>query len=397
MEIELSETVKRVHQTLGYYPARFPFYLTGWLLSRLSEETPRGTILDPFVGSGVTCSFARAFGLQCIGMDINPYGILVARLGSALLGEINLENLESLLGGLRHASGFRWLPEWRRLDYWHPPVVLEDLSILWGYLHALDGSWGLARDLLMLLLARATRRLSYADPQIPKLYRGRGPKRLAMLLARNTPRELALREVERRLRSYISATMRLARYVPLGAPAPTLLWRDARSGPPVNTRVDIVFTSPPYLAAHEYSRSTKLELYWLGYSEDDVSSVKKREIPYANTPQHPVESATYKRFREMIPAKRRKIYDRYFQAIALAFDKALEARPSKLAIVVGPATLGGRKVPICSILYEHLRARGFNLALYFINTIQKRKLFNYRNNKNPNGITNENILVLEEK
>ena len=41
-----------------------------------------------------------------------------------------------------------------------------------------------------------------------------------------------------------------------------------------------MITSPPYLQAQEYIRSTKMELFWLGYSEAKIRELSRLEIPY---------------------------------------------------------------------------------------------------------------------
>ena len=42
--------------------------------------------------------------------------------------------------------------------------------------------------------------------------------------------------------------------------------------------VNIIFTSPPYLTAQKYIRTSKLELLWLGYTNEEINELEKKSI-----------------------------------------------------------------------------------------------------------------------
>ncbi len=50
------------------HPMQKPVKLMRWVLNL--DETPRGTILDPFMGSGTTLRAAKDLGRKCIGIEI---------------------------------------------------------------------------------------------------------------------------------------------------------------------------------------------------------------------------------------------------------------------------------------------------------------------------------------
>ena len=56
---------------------------------------------------------------------------------------------------------------------------------------------------------------------------------------------------------------------------------------------DVLITSPPYLQAQEYIRASKMDLFWLGYSQRGVRELVKLEFPYQDVPEIPVHSETY--------------------------------------------------------------------------------------------------------
>ena len=393
--------VRDVHLAVGYYPARFHYSVAlrflGW------GGSVRGVVLDPFVGSGVACTSARLVGLGCVGFDINPFAVLLSRVASSRIKRDDIVVLERMLGELEVYRGPVWRPRWSNAEYWHPPIVLEALGRLWGYVHEYTEVEGLPLDILKVSLARASRLFSYADPDIPKLYRGRGVEKLERLISGKSPRDihgLILGYVKGRARRISKA---LEHYSSLQKPSPEPRidrvdvareplpqWLDG---------VDVVFTSPPYLAAHEYTRSTKLELYWLGLNDEQVRELKRREIPYGKTERYSVESETFELYAEKIREKSPKLlklYNKYFWAVTQAIDKFVKLDPTIIGLFVGPATVASVRVPINDILVEHLSTRGYKVECQYTSPIKARKLFRNRNNRNPNGIIDETLVVLNK-
>ena len=56
------------------HPCPYPLGLATELLSSCS--TWNATVLDPFVGTGTTAQACRTLGLNCLGIDLNPYPLL---------------------------------------------------------------------------------------------------------------------------------------------------------------------------------------------------------------------------------------------------------------------------------------------------------------------------------
>ena len=393
--------IRDVHLALGYYPARFHYSVAlrflGW------ARSVGGVVLDPFVGSGVACTSARLVGLGCVGFDINPFAILLSRVASSRIKRDDIVVLERMLGELEAYRGPVWRPRWSNAEYWHPPIVLEALGRLWEYVHEHTGEEGLPLDVLKVSLARASRLFSNADPDIPKLYKGRGTGKLERLISGRSPGEiygLILGYVERRARRISEA---LERYSSLQQQStePRIDRLDVAREPLPEwlNSVDVVFTSPPYLAAHEYTRSTKLELYWLGLTDEQVRELKRREIPYGKTVRYSVESGTFELYAEKIREKSPKLlnlYNNYFWAVTRAIDKLVKLDPTIIGLFVGPATVASIRVPINDILAEHLSTRGYNVKCQYTSPIKARKLFRNRNNSNPNGIMDETLVVLRK-
>lgn len=399
---KLVDAARSVHLSLGYYPARFPYDVAvRFFLLMRDVMGIEGSILDPFVGSGVSCTSARLHGYKCIGFDINHFALLLATVASSTITRDDITKLNRSLDELQNYRGPGWRPRWSNIDYWYPPTVLDILERLWGYTKSQDNSM-IHVKILEIALIRASRHFSYADPDIPKLYRGRGFAKLEKLLKNKTPREIEdmiLSYVRRRSLRIANALLHYTRLTP-ESPTPDLrLWDVVRQPMPRDlASVDIVFTSPPYMAAHEYTRSTKLELYWMGLSDAEVRALKNKEIPYAPAEPYQVESITYHKIKEDIARtspQLLRIYQNYFWSVTRALDKTINLKPAVIGLFVGPATIKGTPIPIHDILSEHISTRGYTEYCRYSSKIRLRKLFKKRNNKNPYGIPEETLVILK--
>jgi hypothetical protein len=147
--------------------------------------------------------------------------------------------------------------------------------------------------------------------------------------------------------------------------------------------VNILITSPPYLQAQEYIRSTKLELFWLGYTEEFIQSLSKKEIPYREVPTLQVLSESYHAYRKAIEEKHLlKLYDNYFFAVLSTLEKLSRRVSDYMFVFVGPAKIRGQSIPIHEIVVQHLTAKGeWVHERTYIDRIVSRVMF--RAEKNP--------------
>jgi hypothetical protein len=168
----------------------------------------------------------------------------------------------------------------------------------------------------------------------------------------------------------------------------------------LDNNVNILITSPPYLQAQEYIRSTKLELFWLGYDESYIRKLSRREIPYRDVKKIKIYSEKYYEFRDKIKEDHLKLlYDRYFHAILNAFSTLGENVIDYMCIFVGPAKIRTLSIPIDDIIIEHLQEFGWRHEVTFIDTIVSRVMF--ESNINPasgekdSRIKTEHLVVLK--
>jgi hypothetical protein len=168
----------------------------------------------------------------------------------------------------------------------------------------------------------------------------------------------------------------------------------------LDREVDILITSPPYLQAQEYIRSTKLELFWLGFPESFVKELSKKEIPYRAVEKIDIHSETYHKIRETIKEKHLKdLYDKYFHAILNCFSSLGEKVRKYMFIFVGPAKIRTTPIPIDDIIIEHLQHFGWKHEVTFVDTIVSRVMFESKINpasgEKDSRIKTEHLIVLK--
>ena len=162
---------------------------------------------------------------------------------------------------------------------------------------------------------------------------------------------------------------------------------------------DILITSPPYLQSQEYIRQAKMDLFWLGYTQDYVRRLSRLEIPYRKVPSIPIHSTTFHQIRDEIDEARiRRVYDSYFNGIVGALNRLQDRITSYLLLFVGRSSLRGKPVSIDRILAEHFTEMGWAHETTLVDTIVSRRMFSYRVNPatkiSDSRTSTENLVVL---
>lgn len=250
-----------------------------------------------------------------------------------------------------------------------------------------------------------TRLLSYTDNQVPKLFKSKlKTKQLTTLLETEWKKTITI-QYRKIAKKYVNSIIELKKYVAknkletgkstieVNAPEDIDTWNPPRD-------YKLMLTSPPYLQAQEYIRSSKIDLYWLGKKDEEVRKFSKLEIPYRTT-KEAIHTPTTKSIRtKLVESKRKnllKIFDSYFYFTLNNFRKLSEKLQSdgRLCIFVGSATIAGIKVPLWKIISEFFGDNDFSTEEIYEDRIVSRKLFGFRNNLNPNGISSEHLIVLK--
>lgn len=343
---------------LHAFAARCPPPLVSWAIRSYSPEG--GVVLDPMMGSGTTLVEACLSGRKAWGAEIDPLGrlIAVAKATPVELARFDkaAARAERLLAGGDLDDG--WRPRLAGLDRWFRADVARDLAglrvaiarvtadepslrpLLWAAFSSLIVSRTSVANARDLVHSRHHYRLWERNPDVPRRFR------------------LRLRQLRRMMEDY------RRRLEAVGCPEPSVrvAGDDARSLPLPSGTVDLVFTSPPYCSALDYTRAHLFAVAWLsdvlGVSVDEYRELGRR---YIGSERAPLSEATRERplpppsgceeVDRIVTAltedpKRAWIVYRYFRDMAKVLRECARlTRPGGYVVmVVCPSNI--RKVPV---------------------------------------------------
>ena len=394
---EIDDTGYLTHAIYAY-PAKFIPQIVRYAINTYTKETD--WLVDPFAGSGTVGVEAYLCKRNAILFDLNLLLNHIMPL-KVYSGKKRLPEAELFkrLAAMRE-NNRRFTPDWSNVDYWYAPEMLEVLSYYWGYIKNTDND--VFSSIIKAALLKASKRFSNTEDRTPKLARSkRKLNAIAELLKANWKAQLdemvdtlSLKTL-RSLNDFVVYTQSYH-----NARMPEVQWQGGvdSSYITVPRECDALITSPPYLQAQEYIRSTKMELFWLGHTEEEIRELSRLEIPYRQADRI-VQTETLANVREMLTRDDlRKRLDSYFCHTVNALENAMgQLKPNAAAcIFVGNPRIDGITVEIWRILAEYFTERGFAFEKVYEDRIKTRKLFGARKNKNPDGMKSEFLLILRK-
>ncbi len=382
--------------SIYYYPAKFIPQVVKFCIDNYTKEND--WIIDPFAGSGTVGLEANLAKRNAVLLDINYLlnhiiPIKTPKDKTILDKTILQKKLEQVF-----VNETKFTPDWSNIEYWYPPETLVSLQKLWA------GQKKLAPDLYSFIiqaaLVKVSKQFSYAEHRTPKLFKSKYKNQfIEELLTKDWKSELmdtiqnlsfqALTAVNQYNRKTKNNSNKIKYFG--GVDSANYKIDD-------NIVVDCLITSPPYLQAQEYIRTFKLDLYWLGYTEDEVKAISRLEIPYRKATQL-IETPTLNAVREKLEERKLvNILNSYFCHTIKALENAtINLKKGGLAcIFVGNPKIDGIEVETWRIIYEYFADKGFYFRAIFEDRIKTRQLFGSRNNKNPDGMKSEYLLILEK-
>lgn len=389
---EVKEIPSTTYGTFGIYkyPAKFIPQVIAYVLKTYAK--PGMKIFDPFAGYGTVGVVSRAYGFDYELWDLNP---LINIIHYTAIMKKPKVDLKKLMSGIKSSKKV-FKPDWSNLEYWFLKDFLPVLYRSWGFVHSLPQE---TKSLLLIPLLKTTRYFSNSDEKIHKLYLSKFSRKKVNNLLKEDWKSKFYLMLEKEVTQLIR---KLEEYNSL---KPKSVNFKLQSGIDVletklDKNVDILITSPPYLQAQEYIRSTKLELFWLGHKEKEIRELSKKEIPYREVDRILICSDKYFEFRERIKEEHlRELYDRYFHSILNTFTRLGEKVRKYMFIFVGPAKIRTTPVSIDDIVIEHLTNFGWKHEITLVDKIVSRSMFsssvNPASGQKDNRMQTEHLVVLK--
>ncbi len=290
------------------YPAKMLAYIPIFFLSTQRYAGRGDPILDIFAGTGTVLLESVIhpfFPRSAYGIEINPLARLIAKVKTTFINPDHAWEAVQKVALEAQNTSECILPDYDNLDYWFPCDVVQKLGkLIWSINSAnIDDN---VRDFLLVCLSSIVRRCSYADMHIPVPVRLRinestsNPNRRESIRKRleyvekvdsfSVFLDIALKNIQRMRKlgqvraltdhrveaRIIGDDARQIKYTPMGARAKLI--RERTEDIPDGC-ISMVFTSPPYGSAQKYTRTTKLEMLWLGLTDrENIEEIDKNSI-----------------------------------------------------------------------------------------------------------------------
>lgn len=250
----------------------FPARMAPELVSRsLKEVSAGGRVLDPMCGSGTVARAAVEAGLRCVGRDVDPLAVLMARAWTtpvdaeavpAAAEDLVCEAKALADGEIERPADPETL---RFIAYWFASQQEDELARLATVLRRRGQP---LRDVLAVALSRII-----------------VSKEMMASLARDTSHSRPHKVADTNDFDVHAGFLRSARLVATRLAPGRIRERadvrlgDARTLDDVeDASINLVLTSPPYLNAIDYLRGHRLALVWLGHEVGSLRAVRAGSV-----------------------------------------------------------------------------------------------------------------------
>ena len=252
-------------------------------VERCLRETRAGSLLDPFAGIGTAPIIAAKSGLDALGIEISPVGVMagnaIARSANGLSASAVRAAGEALIAHAESDSPPKpehAFPHLRITQAAFPPATEAALARAREFLHDVeDGDVRATLDFACLSVLEDT---SYTrkDGQYLRWDRRSGRQLRASMEKGDIPAlgdalRTRLDEIARDIVELKAAYGACRPEFRTGSSLELLRDLDCASR-------DLVITSPPYANRYDYTRTYALELAWLGYGQAELSKLRQDMI-----------------------------------------------------------------------------------------------------------------------
>lgn len=426
---DIPGTTYLTHAIHNVYPAKFIPQVPRFVIKKFNLKTK--IILDPFAGSGTTAVESLLTGNSNISNDINPITKFLVEVKTL---KLNPKDYFDYLDRLNyHISSMAknerpYMPKWGNLSYWYPADILSSLTKIWGYIHNIDDGEANIKNILKVSALYISRKYSYGEDESPKLFKSKQKtEKMKELVDKfhKLGEELLRAEILGKVRQYLDCIVQFNHYM---RPEYQRIYSFNKSREqfllilnnsleelgqeiPEET-IDCIVTSPPYIYAQEYFRSTKIDMYWLGMVDDkSVRRLTKMEIgqklkPISNLDSFLLKIEPYKNALRTIKKRSENFktkeniprFEAYFNDMLyfIRLSAQLLAKKGILAIFIGEPRVFGSPINVKDIISEMLTKNCFKLTDTLFDVIKSRHLLRNRLNENPNGILGEWLIIGEK-
>lgn len=252
------------------YPAKFIPQIPRYFIKEYMHN--HHSLLDPFCGSGTTLVEAQLLGYQSYGIEINPLGRLLTEVKTTPLKIRQYrEEYDKLLQEIRSDYTVPLIPDFPNINYWFSEPVQRELGIIRASIDSLDESP--VKKFFKVCFASIIRKSSNADPRISK------PVYTENMKSRHDRVIKPIEMFRAKVSEYGERVLTLSNFLESNTITASMVGNDARKINLPDRSVYLVLTSPPFINAQEYFRTTKFEIYWTGLATpNEVRGLESKMI-----------------------------------------------------------------------------------------------------------------------
>ena len=369
------------------FAAKFPPQLPAIFIERLTN--PGDTVLDPMMGSGTTLIESATRGRKAIGLDLDPLAVKQGKVKTTPIRDLDLLNILAA-NIVANAYDFLATPELDDklrdrfdedtkdfVDYWFTDSAQRELAALLESINLVTDS---IEDEVQRRNIREFFEVALSAIIVTKSGGVTKARDLAHGRAHISPGKNikdAINQFRLRARKNIASLDALPEIEPDDLSVRVGDARDMRDSVP-DKSVDLVVTSPPYANAIDYMRAHKFSLVWFGWSINDLSTLRSRYVGSERIGGWNGAAALPDDVQETIDAlsdtapRQARIVAKYLVEMGYVLSEISRVlKPNRYAaIVVGPSTIKGQRVPTPELLASI--AERIENPLRLEGTIQRR-------------------------
>ena len=406
------------------YPARMHPEIAKRLIEKYAIKSS-DIVFDPFMGSGGVLVESMVHGNNSVGIDLNPFAVLLATVKTTPLdaaklettfNQIILDSKKDKKNKIEYDNAPNFLPKKpkeKSLKFWYQNDTLRDLQILKNHVFLTKDKK--TRDFFKICFSLTTRKVSFQKNSIYKIYRMKPDKR--ELFKPNV-----LDEFSKICKNNIKNMNEFSNTLGINYSKATPILGNTFAAPELldGKKPTLVVTSPPYgdhgttVAYGQFSRHPGM---WLELEDNDelfavdsngLGGQKKESIEDLHSE---TLDKTLKKIKEkdsQVPkekthANRTADVYSFFYDLDKCFDKisqVLKPKQSHCCFVVANRTVRREKIPTDVICVELAKKYGFKHVDTIYRTIAN-KAMSLKNapenivNFSGNTMTKESIVIWE--
>ena len=277
----LDKSTREYTHAIHLYPARMHPEIAKRIISKYAKNKT-DVVFDPFMGSGGVLLEAILHGNQAIGIDINPFAVLLSKVKTTPIRKDLSKTLKKILSDsakdyLDSSYHLECLPDRLDIDRWYKPETAMTLAVLKHHIFKIRDND--VRDFFKICFSLTIRKSSYQRNGAWKIHRMSDSDRVTF---NPQPIDIFKQIAENniiKMNDMVNAMPKGQAHILLGDSRDiTGNFSKIEDGILQDKKAHLVITSPPYgdhgttVAYGQFSKHSSL---WLELSEQQALSVDK--------------------------------------------------------------------------------------------------------------------------